>query len=273
MAFTQQDANGLVYFTPDAMEAAGGITHCFTSRPGGVSAGYFSRLNLGRSRNDDPLCVRENYRRVSEALSLPLEHLALCQQIHSDRVVTVQEEDTLADLYSPTPFEADALITNRPGITLAVFYADCIPVLLYDPIKQVIAAIHSGWRGTALNIAGKALQQMQREFGCDPATVLAAIGPGICPTCFETHTDVPQAMEAEMGSQVLPFVKPLPDGKFQVDLKGTIGHTLIQGGILPQHLSTLSLCTGCHPELFWSHRKIGEQRGNQAALISLRKEE
>jgi len=269
VSFTQHELQGLVYHTADHFPSDA-LLHGFSTRLGGVSEGALDSLNLGRSRGDSPTCVRENYRRFENALGGSLTSLVMCQQVHSDRVVTVSAEHALPDLYAPTPFQADGLVTNVPGLALTVFYADCIPVLLYDPAGQVIAAVHSGWRGTAGGISGKAVLRMQEDFSSSPTDIRAAIGPGICQSCFETHGDVPSAMRALLGREAEPFISPLPSGKFQVDLKGMIVHTLLGCGLLPQNIACLALCTACHPELYWSHRRLGEQRGNQAAVISLR---
>lgn len=269
MSFTQHEKQGLVYHTADHFPSHA-LLHGFSSRLGGVSEGVLDSLNLGRSRGDTPAHVRENYQRFENALGGSLSSLVMCQQVHSDRVVTVTQEHALPDLYAPTPFEADGLVTNVPGLALTVFYADCIPVLLYDPSGQVIAAVHSGWRGTAGGIAGKAVLRMQEDFSSHPSDILAAIGPGICERCFETHEDVPSAMRETLGSHAQPFISPLPSGKFQVDLKGMIVQTLLGCGLLPENIARLDLCTACHPELYWSHRRLGDQRGNQAAVISLR---
>lgn len=269
MSFTRYDNDGLIFHRADALDAAGGLIHGFATRTGGVSEAEFSSLNLGRSRGDKPEFVRENYRRFEAALGGSLNRLVLCRQVHSDRVELVTEADALPDLYAPTPFEADGLITNVPGVALAVFYADCIPVLLYDPVLKVVAALHSGWRGTARGIVGNAVTRMQEHFACAPAQMLAAIGPGICEQCFETHEDVPLAMRELYGQDAEAFITPLPTKKFQVDLKGMIAHTLRKAGLLPQHIDDLSLCTACHPELYWSHRRLGEKRGNQAAIVVL----
>ena len=134
-----------------------------------------------------------------------------------------------------------------------------------------IAAVHSGWRGTSLGIAPKAVAKMTALYGTRPEDVLAAIGPGIGPCCFETHDDVPTALEDRLGPAVRPFCRPLEQaaGKFTVDLKGIIAWELRQAGLAEEHIDTLPLCTACHPELYWSHRKMGDQRGNHAAMIAL----
>lgn len=270
MAFTQHEWNGVVFHRATPLCADDGVLHGFSSRLGGVSEQPFSSLNLGRSRGDSEERVRENYRRFAQAVGGSLQRLILCRQVHSDHVVLVTAADALSDLYAPTPLEADGLITNVPHVALLVFYADCIPVLLYDPVRRAVGAVHSGWRGTAKGIAGKAVRLMGEHFGSRPTDLKAAIGPGICPNCFETHADVPIALREQFGSEAEAFIQARPRGKFSVDLKGMIAHTLRAQGLLADNIDKTDLCTSCRPELYWSHRRLGEARGNQAAVIALR---
>lgn len=269
MPFTMQTKDKVVFHTSDNISAAGGVAHGFASRLGGVSTGPCSELNLGLTRHDKPEAVRENYTRFCAALGTDVNSLVFSHQVHEDTIRVVQASDVLADIFDPIPYDADGLITDQPGLCLTIYYADCIPVLLYDPVKKVIAAVHSGWRGTALGIAPQAVKKMADLYGSDPKDVLAAIGPGIGPCCFETHDDVPTAMTAQLGQGVMDHVTTLPNGKFQVDLKGILTWQLTSAGVTLDHLEVLPLCTGCHPELYWSHRKMGDQRGNQAAMIQL----
>lgn len=269
MPFTQQNRNDVIFHTADAFTAAGGVAHGFASRLGGVSTGPCAQLNLGLSRHDDPAAVRENYARFCAAIGTDKDRLVMTHQVHQDTVREASRQDILKDLLDPIPYDADGLITNQPGLCLTIYYADCIPVLLYDPKKRAVGAVHSGWRGTSMGIVPKAVARMTQHYGSDPADVLAAIGPGIGPCCFETHDDVPTAMLARWGEAAAPYCKPLENGKFAVDLKGLLGWQLEAAGLTKHHIETLPLCTGCHPELYWSHRKMGDQRGNQAAMIQL----
>lgn len=269
MSFTAQAHHDLQFHTCDAFSSTDGVLHAFATRLGGVSRPPFDSLNLGRSRGDEPTAVRENYRRLANALGTRLDRLVMCRQVHSDRVLTVTQADALTDLYDNDIPEADGLVTNVPGLALAVFYADCIPVLLFDPVKRVVGAVHSGWRGTAQGIAARAVTRMCEAFGSQPSDIRAAIGPGICPTCFQTHADVPQAMRAQWGAAADAFIQPIPGEKFEVDLKGLIGQTLRQHHIPAQNIFTLPLCTSCQAALYWSHRRLGDARGNQAAVIVL----
>ena len=153
-------------------------------------------------------------------------------------------------------------------MALVIFSADCLPVLLYDPVRRVIAAVHAGWRGTAAGIVERAVEKMA-FYGCRPADILAAIGPGISRCCFETHEDVPNAMTAALGVRATPFLSPIENGKFQVDLKGLNAMRLERCGLLSEHISVTADCTACLPEKYWSHRATGGVRGSQAAVIQL----
>ncbi len=270
MAFTKQTKGGVVFHTADALSAAGGIAHGFATRLGGVSTGPCAQLNLGLTRHDRPEAVRENYARFCAAVGTDAGSLVMTHQVHQDTVRQARRADVLADLFDPIPYEADGLVTNEPGLCLTIYYADCIPVLLYDPVQKAIAAVHSGWRGTALGIVPKAVRELTERYGSRPEDLLAAIGPGIGPCCFETHDDVPTAMAAQLGEGVLAYITALETpGKFSVDLKGVLTWQLAAAGLSPHHVEVLRQCTGCHPALWWSHRKLGDRRGNQAAMIQL----
>ena len=266
---TRLQVNGVPFLVSDGFRAAGGVAHGFSTRLGGVSEGIFSSLNLGTARGDDPACVAENYRRFCAAIGADASHLVTSSQVHGDVIRTVSPDDVKTDLFRPNSYECDGLITDKPGLTLTVFTADCIPVLLYDPVRRVIAAVHAGWRGTAQNIAGKAVKKMQADYGCRPEHILAAIGPGISRCCFETHADVPDAMTAALGDLAAPHIFPLDNGKFAVDLK-EINAALITGcGVSADHVEISSDCTACLHETYWSHRVTQGQRGSQAAMIQL----
>ena len=259
---------GVTYLSAEAFEQAGGVVHGFSTRLGGVSTGIYESLNLGSTRGDDPERVRENYRRFFAAVGAGLSTVAMTNQVHSDVVRPVTTADIKAGLLDQEPYEADGLVTDIPGVALVIFSADCLPVLLYDPVRRVIAAVHAGWRGTAAGIVERAVEKMA-FYGCRPEDILAAIGPGISQCCFETHEDVPNAMTAALGVQATPYLAPMENGKFRVDLKGLNALRLRRAGLLPEHIACSSECTACHPERYWSHRATQGERGSQAAVIQL----
>lgn len=272
MGITEHSQNGVVYLTADSFEAAGGVIHAFSTRKGGVSKGAFDSLNLGVNRGDDLRLVRENYRILCGAVGFPMEQMVFSNQVHGSHVRVVTRADAGKGLFAPVDYEADGLITNEPELPLAVFSADCIPVLLYDPVSRSVGAVHAGWRGTALQIAARAVEQMRSEYGAAPETILAAIGPGLSRCCFESDADVPEAMEKAYGPPAWRYCKR-QGRKWYVDLKGINAHCLSSAGLLPEHISVSEDCTRCHPEKYWSYRANGNERGSMAAIISLERKE
>ena len=240
------------------------VPHAFTGRMGGVSQGYLSSLNLGMHRGDDPENVAKNYAIVGNALGFSPKQLVLANQIHSDIVRVVTEKDCLGSLSHQAYPQCDALVTNTPGVAIAVFAADCTPILYYDPVTGAVGAAHAGWRGTAAGIAANVVDTMVSAFGCKRSDIRAAIGPNIGACCFETHNDVPDAMLAALGKEAKPYIFPQGE-KFRVDLKGINAHFLRRAGV--ENIEIAKECTVCESHRFWSHRVTKGKRGSQIAVI------
>ena len=239
------------------------VPHAFTTRLGGVSTGHFASLNIALHRGDRSENVAENYARLGKTIGFDPQRLVLAHQVHGDAVRVVTEEDCLGLDHHQYP-ECDGLITNTPGVTLVVFTADCTPILLSDPVTGAVGAVHAGWRGTAEDIAGKAVKKMVEELGCCPENIRAAIGPNIGDCCFQTDGDVPAAMVETFGSAVEEFIRAAGE-KFYVNLKAINALALRRAGVKQIEISTE--CTLCSPEKYWSHRYTGGKRGSQGALI------
>lgn len=244
-----------------------GARHCFSTRNGGVSAGALESLNLGIHRGDRPGNVLKNYRLLGKAVGFAPNQLVFTRQIHADIVRRVGRADRGQGLFFPAGADCDALITDEPGTALTVFSADCTPILLFDPVRGAIGAVHSGWRGTALGIAGKTVAAMERAYGCRPEDIRAAVGPCISACCFETRQEVPQAMEAALGALALPAIRQTDPEHYHVDLKLLNCVWLELAGV--RLIDVSPQCTCCEPERFWSHRRTGQQRGSMAAVICL----
>lgn len=242
------------------------FTHCFTTRWGGVSQGYLESLNLGENRGDDPENVRENYRRLLEAMGLEQQNLCFTRQVHGNTVRIVDGEDR-RELFTPFKYEADGIVTRERGLPLICFTADCVPVLLCDPQAGVAGAVHCGWRSTVADILKNAVEKMT-ELGALPQDICAGIGPAIDMCCFETGPEVPQAVEKLLGADAQGVSFPVGEsGKFMVDLKEANRRRLIQLGLREKNISVSDECTCCNSDRYWSHRKTKGERGSQAALI------
>lgn len=240
------------------------VPHCFTTRFGGVSQGQLASMNIGTHRGDAPENVLANYRILGNALGFDPRQLVLTKQTHTDIIRKVGVEEQGAGLFAPELSECDALITNEPGTGLVVFTADCTPVLLHDPVTGAVGAAHAGWRGTAAAIARKTVEAMVSAYGCKRSNIHAAIGPNIAQCCFETDLDVPLAMQNAYGKAAEAFIRPAGD-KYYVNLKEINALALRQAGVTDIEIS--NLCTACEPERFWSHRRVGKNRGSQGAII------
>ena len=269
MDVIRQERHGVSFYAcPDPAWA--GTAHGFSTRLGGVSPAPWDSLNLGLGRGDSPDNVRENFRRFCAAVGADASALAKNHQVHGDTVRPVTRDDILPDPAQAGEFQADGLVTSQPGVCLTVFSGDCLPILLYDPSRRCIAAAHAGWRGTAAGIAARAAEAMVRDYGCEPENILAAIGPGIGPCCFETHADVPEGLRAGLGEEAGRFIRPLAaPGKFSVDLKGANAAWLERAGLRREHIAVCAACTACELDTFWSHRVQGTERGSMAAVIQL----
>lgn len=269
MAFSRHEENGLVFHTSDILC---GAPHAFTTRLGGVSEGPYASLNLRFSCDDEPGRVLENYRRLCAAAGLRLDRAVATHQTHADRILAVTGADAGKGLVRPRDYEGvDGLVTDAAELPLFVFSADCGISLLIDPDAHCVGAVHSGWRGVALGILPKAVGEMVRRYGARPENIRVAMGASIGPCCFETDDDVPAAMRQALGAAAEPYLERRGE-KWHVDLGGINRLRLAQAGVLPAHIDFLPTCTACHPELYWSHRRMGDARGVQGAVISLGKD-
>lgn len=260
MSFETERAGALEFLRCDALAAR----HGFSTRPGGVSEGPLASLNLGIHRGDRPRNVIENWRRFAGAVGYDWKRTVFTHQIHTDLVRAVTDADCGRGLAFPAP-DCDGLVTATPGVALAVFSADCVPILLEDPVTGAVGAVHAGWRGTALGIVRAAVAAMTARFGTRPADVRAAIGPCIDRCCFETREDVPAAMRAGLGADADAAIDDHGDGSFHVDLKDLNRAWLRRAGV--SQVATCPFCTACQPDRFWSHRRTGATRGSLAAVI------
>lgn len=253
-----------------ALNGTGMVRHCFTTRLGGVSQGIFSTLNLSFIRGDDPEAVTENYRRVAQALGVEYERIVCSDQTHTTNVRTVTEADAGKGLTRLKDYtDVDGLITNDPGLTLATFYADCVPLYFVDPVHRAIGLSHSGWRGTAARMGQVTLKAMKKQYGTDAEDVICAIGPSICQDCYEVSVDVAEEFEKEFPGHEEEILIHKGNGKYQLDLWKANEIVLLEAGVCPGNLSVTDICTCCNPELLFSHRASHGRRGNLGAFLSL----
>lgn len=264
--------NGVTWLTYPAFEGLPGVVHGFSTRLGGVSKGIYESMNLSFTRGDDEEAVRENYRRLSEAMGFSMEDIVTSDQTHTTNVRVVTEKDRGNGITKPRPYtDVDGIITDVPGLVLATFYADCVPLFFADPKHRAVGLSHSGWRGTVGKIGKVTVEKMAEEFHTDPADLYAAIGPSICQDCYEVSEDVIlQFQEAfeEKYWDILFYKKP--NGKYQLNLWEANRRILLDAGIKEERISMPGLCTCCNPLFLYSHRASHGKRGNLGAFITVR---
>ena len=266
-----KEKNHVPYIQFKNLSATGIVKHGFSTRKGGVSTGIFSSMNLNFKRGDDPDAVMENYRRMAAALNMRVEDMVLSDQTHTTNVRVITEEDRGKGILRPQDYsDVDGMITNVPGIVLVTSYADCVPLYFVDPVRKAIGLSHSGWKGTVGHIGQKTVWKMHEVYGSEPKDIVAAIGPSICQSCYEVSEDVAEAFRANFtADEAADILLDKGNGKYQLDLWKANWYVLTDAGILPEHLSVTDLCTACHPDLLWSHRKTNGQRGGLSAFLSL----
>lgn len=246
------------------------IRHAFTTRHGGVSEGYFGKMNLSFTTGDNRETVQQNYIIICNALGIDPHNTVLSRQTHTSNVKIVGTENVGTGVFRDFDYtDVDALVTNEKGVALVTHSADCCILAFYDPKKQVIAAAHAGWRGTATEIGGKTVRTMVENYGCNPKDIIAAVAPSIGPCCYEV--DMPVYTEfAKLNYLDMPQVfKDKQNGKFMLNLWEANRQILMHYGILKENIEVTDICTNCNSEHFHSHRATAGRRGVNGLILEL----
>ncbi|MDO4615980.1 MAG: peptidoglycan editing factor PgeF [Lachnospiraceae bacterium] len=264
--------NDLVWLSYPELDRQDWLVNGFSTRLGGVSEGMFSSMNLSFTRGDDPEAVMENYNRIGEGLGFRPEWVAASDQIHAVNLRVVGEKDRGKGVTGERDYSGiDGLLTNVPGVVLATFFADCVPLYFVDPVHKAIALSHSGWRGTVQRMGRETIRRMQKEYGTDPEDLFTAIGPSICQDCYEVSEDVIEAFRQEFPDELHErlFYPTIP-GKYQLNLWEANRQILLDAGVREERIHLPGLCTCCNPELLFSHRASKGKRGNLAAFLFIK---
>lgn len=248
------------------------VNAAFSTRIGGVSEGMFSELNFGFGRGDSEENVRRNYELFCESMGIPAGSLVLSDQIHETQIYTAGKKDVCGERIEKRLKGIDGLVTNQPDVCLATSYADCVPLFFVDRKKRVIAASHSGWRGTVAKMGQKTVRRLEREFSSDRRDIVAVIGPSICQSCYEVGEEVADAFrescrEEQMEEILCPSGQA--EGKYHLDLWAANFLQLKEAGLLPEQIHVAGLCTCCNSKLLFSHRATGGKRGNLNGFLSI----
>jgi len=248
----------LVYYQFPHLLPYTGLTHGLFTRLGGHSPAPWASLNTGHTVGDDPQAVDANHRLICRALDIEQGDIVSPHQVHSAsvRIVGAEHRGQVCP-------ETDALVSAQPDVFLMLRFADCVPILLYDPCHQVAAVAHAGWRGTLAGIAGATVRVMVDAFGCHPADLIAGIGPAIGPCCYQVGRDVAAAF-----GQTPHLLRQSGDGHWQLDLWAANQEQLNRSGV--GQVDIAGICTACHTDEWFSHRAEGGRTGRWGALLGLR---
>lgn len=257
----------LKLLTIDAFQANGLVTHAFCTRLGGVSQGPYRSLNFDPTVGDSRENVNQNKEILGAAMKIDPERIFIANQVHGDQVL-VLEGDPRERSFVYHHLDYDAIITKERGIAIGVLTADCLPILLLDPNKEVIGVIHSGWRGTCLNICGNVIYKLKKEFEINPKDILVGVGPCIGPCCYEVDIKVIRSIK-NSSTQWKDFIKPLKTNRYSLNLVGLNVQQLIDAGIEKENVHYANVCTACHSKLFFSHRAGEGKTGRQLSFIQL----
>ncbi|MFN8523078.1 MAG: peptidoglycan editing factor PgeF [Chloroflexota bacterium] len=236
------------------------VAHGVSTRHGGVSEGVYGQLNLSASVGDEPERVAENRGRLAEALGFARDQLVTTPQEHGKHVMVVDQNNVDQALET----RADAIITRTPGILLMQRFADCVPLLYWEPAANIVGVAHAGWRGTRLGVASATVAAIT-ALGGSSAQVQVAIGPSIGPCCFEVGSDVAGEFAATPSS-----VSVGPAGRPHVDLWGANQQYLVAAGVPLANIEVARVCTRCNQDDYFSHRVLGYPAGRFGAAIGIR---
>lgn len=256
------EQNNLTYYRFATLDHPSLVQAVFT-RLGGSSSAPFDSLNVGLSVGDEPTAVQNNLDLVYKALGVQANQIVTARQVHGCRVARVDSGAggvVIAD--------TDALVTNCAGIYLLMRYADCVPVVLWDPEHNAIGLVHAGWQGTLKQVTKAAVERMVTEFSSQPDVLQAGIGPAIGPCCFEVGPEVVASVQAALPDALKVLSRQTQNGHAHLDLWAANRGQLERYGVW--QIKVAERCTCCHQDEFYSHRGSGGRTGRFAVIIGLR---
>ncbi len=262
----------LEYLTFPLLEQTGIVRHLFSTRLGGASEGIYSTMNLSYTRGDQKEAVDDNFRRIAEVLGCSVGDIVCSDQTHTVNLRVVGKQDGGKGILVPRDYtDIDGLLTDEPGVVLATFYADCVPLYFVDTRKKAVALAHSGWRGTVGRMGMCVVDKMRETYGTDPSDIVAAVGPSICQACYEVSEDVADAFAAEFykSGQTDEILESKGGGKYRLDLWRANEIVLQEAGIPAGQIQVTDLCTCHNSEYLFSHRASQGKRGNLGAFLGL----
>ena len=257
----RRENRGLVSYHFESFDPAL-VNHAIYTRLGGVSEGHFSQLNLGGTNGDNPEHVRENHLRLFENFGMPFESRFDVWQVHGDTIHFTDIPRPESQKHQP----GDGIFTQNPEVTLMMRFADCVPILIHDPVKKVVGLVHAGWQGTLIEVGALAVKKAVENYGCDPADLRVGIGPSICGHCYQVGKDVCSQYHRRWGEKAKEIISESAQGNY-LDLWAANEWSLRNAGV--QHIEQAGICTAENLHEWYSYRKEKGLTGRFAVAISL----
>ena len=247
------------------------IKHGFSTRLGGLSKDYFSSMNLGYTRGDDKEAVDANYKLICDSIGFSWEDLVATDQVHETIVRVVTDEDKGKGIIKERDYSGvDGLITNKKGVPLVTYYADCVPLYLVDVKNKAIGLSHSGWRGTVKRMGEQTIKAMKENFGTNPHDLVVLIGPSICNECYEVSEDVAVEFRNVFDEDALKTILyDKESGKYDLNLWEANRRIFLDMNIPEENIIVSEICTCCNSDILYSHRAHGDKRGTLAAFLMI----
>lgn len=240
-----------------------GCIHGFFTRKGGVSTGQWTSLNQGGTVGDERLNTIENRKRAFSFFERKVESIFDVWQVHGNTVICAEAPRVLDEPHT----KADAILSNKPELTLFMRFADCVPILLFDPVRNVVGGVHAGWKGTVNDIVGDAIQTLKEHYDVNPSDIIAGIGPSIGPDHYVVGEEVKAMAENTFGNDLDQVISVL-DGKIHFNLWRANEYLLEKQGV--KTIESAKICTACNLGDWYSHRAENGSTGRFGALIALR---
>jgi YfiH family protein len=256
------ERGGLRLFEFETLSGCPGLTHAVFARQGGVSPSPWESLNVGGGVGDVAERVIENRQRAFHAAGRPVDSIADVWQVHSAEVLVMRAPRATGE----RPPHADGMVTDKPELTLFMRFADCVPVLLYDPQRRAVGIVHAGWKGTLARIAARAVAHMEESFGSRAQDMLAAIGPSIGPDHYPVGAEVVERARAAFAKDEARLLTER-EGEVCLDLWLANMLALQEAGV--HSIEVAGLCTACHTGDWFSHRGEHGRTGRFGAMIAL----
>lgn len=259
-----EELGGVRVLTDRRLLAHSGVRVAFTARSGGGSPPPYESLNLAFHVGDDPRNVVANRKRVCAALGIPFPRMTCAEQVHGRSVVAVGEREVASgrDCYETSIEGTDAMVTSLTGMPLTMFFADCVPVVLVQPAARIVGIAHAGWRGVSEGVLEATVAEMCDAYSCDPAHLLAYVGPSIGPCCYEVGNDRVELFRRRFGRGAVA-----EDDR--VDLGGLVETSLDRLGVQPENIAAVRLCTADNTHDFFSFRAEKGETGRHAAIVCI----